>query len=366
MLFAKDKNAAKKAEVKIRGGISVKEKIIFAKHLAVMIHSGLPLKDALEEIANGTKIKKFKTVLGIIVHEVENGQFLSSALGKYPKIFDELFTSLVRVGEESGRLSENLEYLALQLERSDTLMKKIRGALIYPAIILIGVIAVVGFLTLVTLPQLMPIFTSLKVTLPPTTQFLFDFSHFMQKNGLYLALGLVALVIGFRSLLLVKKFRFVVHRAMLSIPVFGGLLRYAQLTRFSQILGTLLTSGVDVVRALQITASSMGNLVYREELEAIAKNMTKQGESIAEYLERKPVLFPSITERMIRIGEKTGKLDESLMYVAEFYGKEIDNTVANMTSIIEPALLLIMGVVVGFVAISVITPIYKITEGIHK
>jgi type IV pilus assembly protein PilC len=229
-----------------------------------------------------------------------------------------------------------------------------------------GTFAVVGFLTFVTLPQLLPIFISLKVTLPPTTQFLFDFSHFVIKYIAFIVVGIVLFIIGFRALFLIKKARFFFHRVELMIPVFGTLARNAQLTRFSQILGTLLASGVDVVRALQITAASMGNMVYRKELDAIARNMTKQGESIAEYLARKPTLFPSITERMIRIGEKTGKLDESLLYVADFYNKEIDNTVRNMTSIIEPALLLIMGVIVGIVAISVITPIYKLTEGIHR
>ena len=351
---------------KVWGGVPVKEKMLFSKHLSVMIRAGLPLKDSLEEIGSQTKLPKFRRVLLSIVHEVENGQFLSAAMAKYPKIFDDLFTSMVRVGEESGKLSENLDYLSTQLERADTLKQKIRGALVYPSLVLFGTFGVVGFLTFVTLPQLLPIFISLKVKLPATTQFLFDFSHLARKYSVYIAVVVGAIIFGFRGLMLNKKFRFFIHRFVLKIPVFGSLARNAQLTRFSQILGTLLASGVDVVRALQITSSSMGNLVYREELNAVAKNMSKQGESIAEYLARKPKLFPSITERMIRVGEKTGKLDESLLYIAEFYDKEIDNTVRNMTSIIEPALLLVMGVVVGFVAISVITPIYKLTEGIHR
>jgi type II secretory pathway component PulF len=236
----------------------------------------------------------------------------------------------------------------------------VRGALIYPAIVLAGTFGVAGFLTFVTLPSLLPIFVSLKVSLPPTTQFLFDFSHFAIKYGLYIGLGLVALVVVFRLLMAVQAFKFIIHRFLLAIPVFGKLEKFSQLTRFSQILGTLLASGVDVVRALQITASSMGSLVYRKELEEIAKNMSKQGETIGDYLARKPKLFPSITERMIRVGEKTGKLDASLLY------KEIDTIVGNMTSIIEPILLLVLGVIVGFVAISVITPIYKLTEGVHR
>lgn len=355
-----------KKSAKIRGGVPTKEKMLFAKHLSIMIHAGLPLKDSLEEIGSQTKNAKFRKVLMAIVHEVENGQYLSAAMAVFPKIFDDLFTSMVRVGEESGKLSENLDYLALQLERSDVLKQKVRGALIYPAIVLFGTFCVVGFLTFVTLPGLLPIFTSLKVTLPPTTQFLFNFSHFVTRYAVFIGVAIVLLIIAFRSLMLVKPVRYFVHHAMLSVPVFGALARNAQITRFSQILGTLLASGVDVVRALQITASSMGNVVYRHELEEIAKNMSKQGESISDYLARKQKLFPSITERMIRVGEKTGKLDESLLYIADFYNKEIDNMVGNITTIIEPALLLVLGVVVGFVAISVITPIYKLTEGVHR
>lgn len=362
----KMEKSAEPKRAKVRGGIPIREKILFSKHLSVMIHAGLPLLDALEEIKNQTQLKKFKTALTAIVHEVENGQFLSTAMSYYPKIFDELFTSLIRVGEESGKLSENLDYLGVQLERSHTLKQKVQGALIYPAIILAGTFAVVGFLTFVTLPQLLPIFASLKVKLPPTTQFLLDFSSFATKNGIFIVIGFLLFVFLFRSIYTLKPVKFFFHRIILGVPLFGTLAKDSQLARFTQIMGTLLAAGVDVVRALTITASSMGNLVYRQELEAIAKNMTKQGESIGDYLARKPKLFPTITERMIRIGEKTGKLDDSLIYVAEFYGKEIDNTVRNMTAVIEPVLLVFMGVIVGFVAISVITPMYKLTEGIHR
>jgi type IV pilus assembly protein PilC len=355
-----------KKPVKIGGGVPTKEKMLFAKHLAIMIHAGLPLRDSLEEIGSQTKNKKFHNVLALIVHDVENGQFLSAAMAVFPKIFDDLFTSMVRVGEESGKLSENLDYLSMQLERSDALKQKVRGALIYPAIVLAATFGVVGYLTFVTLPSLLPIFTSLKVSLPPTTQFLFDFSHYVVKNVIYIVLCIVLLIVGLRALFLVKAFRFIIHRYELKVPIFGSLAKYAQLTRFSQILGTLLASGVDVVRALQITAASMGNVVYRRELEEVAKNMSKQGESIAQYLARKPKLFPSIVERMIRVGEKTGKLDESLLYISGFYDKEIDGMVGNITTIIEPVLLVFLGIIVGFVAISVITPIYKLTEGIHK
>jgi type IV pilus assembly protein PilC len=351
---------------KIYGGIPVREKILFCKHLSVMIHAGLPLLDAIEEIKNQTQLKRFRRALEVIVHEVENGQFLSTAMSYYPKIFDELFTSLIRVGEESGKLSENLDYLGIQLERSHALKQKVQGALVYPAIILAGTFAVVGFLTFVTLPQLMPIFKSLKVSLPPTTQFLLDFSSFATKNGAYLVLAFIAFIVLAKLVYSLRPVKAFFHRFILGIPIFGTLAKDSQLARFTQIMGTLLGAGVDVVRALTITASSMGNIIYREELEAIAKNMSKQGESISDYLARKPKLFPTITERMIRIGEKTGKLDDSLIYVAEFYGKEIDNTVRNMTAVIEPVLLIFMGVIVGFVAISVITPMYKLTEGIHR
>lgn len=351
-------------KVKVYWGVSLKEKIFFAKYLSIMIVAGIPLRDAMSVIRDQTKNKNFVHILDWLICEVENGQYLSAALGAFPRIFDYLFISLVRVGEESGQLSENLNYISVQMDRSDSLKKKVRGALIYPAIILVGVIAVAAFLTFYTLPQLLPIFVSLKVKLPPTTQFLFDSSKFMTRNWFYIFGSLAVLIAAFRFLLMNNKFRYMVHRALLSIPLFGPLLINTQVTRICQVMATLLSAGVDVVRGLEITAESASNLVYRAELRRIAGELKRQGVNIADCLNQR--YFPPFAVQMIRVGEKTGKLDESFRYIAEFLTKEIDDQVSNMTTIIEPVLLLFMGVVVGFVAISVITPIYKITEGIHR
>lgn len=351
-------------EIKVYGNIPTKQKIFFAKHLSIMTNAGIPLRESLDVIRGQTKIKRFAKILDYVICEVENGQYLSLALSKFPKIFDNLFVNLVRVGEESGQLSENLNYISVQIERADTLRKKVRGALIYPAIILAGVFGITGFLCFVTLPQLLPIFISLKVSLPPTTQFLFDFSHFVSSNVVYIGLIIAALIISIRLLLLNKKFRYFLHKTELMIPVFGPLLRDAQITRLAQVLATLLDAGVDVVRALNITSQSLSNLVFQRELLAIANEVSRQGVNIADCLNTK--YFPPIVIQMIRVGEKTGKLDDSFRYISDFLTKEIDDTVNNMTTIIEPVLLLIMGLVVGFVAVSVITPIYKITEGIHR
>jgi len=358
--------AKKQAARRFEFGIPVREKILFSKHLSVMIHSGLPLREGLEVIRDQTHIRRFRTVLDGVIADVDNGQFLSVALGKHPRIFDELYTSLVRVGEESGRLSQNLSYLSSQLERADALRRKIVGAMLYPAIILVGTLGVVAFLTFVTLPQLLPIFSSLNVRLPPTTQFLFSFSRAITQNIWVIGGILVVLVVGVRMLALHPRVRLFLHFVILKVPIVGRLMQDSQITRFSQIIGTLLAAGVDVVRALEITGRSMGNLVYRTALLAAAANMSRQGETIAQYLVRNPQLFPSVVERMVRIGEKTGKLDESLIYISEFYDREIDNTVRNLTTVLEPTLLLIMGLIVGFVAISVITPIYEITKGIGR
>jgi len=351
-------------KVKIRGGVSLKEKIFFAKYLSIMTNAGIPLRDALAVIKEQTKNKRFGKMLDWIISEVENGQYLSVSLAAFPKVFDYLFVSLVRVGEESGRLSENLNYISIQLDRADSLRKKVRGALIYPIIILVGVFIVVGYLTFFTLPQLLPMFKSLKVTLPPTTQFLFDFSHFCTVNWPYILGVIVLLIIAFRLLLISKKVRYALHRAEITIPLFGPLLRSTQITRMSQVMGTLLAAGVDVVKALEITSESVNNLVFRRELKRVAGELQLQGKNIADCLN--PNYFPAFVVQMIRVGEKTGKLDDSFRYIAEFLTKEIDDMVNNMTTVIEPVLLLVMGFVVGFVAISVITPIYKITEGIHR
>jgi type IV pilus assembly protein PilC len=348
----------------VKGGVSLGEKIFFAKYLSIMTNAGIPLRDALGVIKEQTKNKRFGKMLHWIICQVENGQYLSVALAAFPRVFDYLFVSLVRVGEESGQLSENLNYISIQLERADSLKKKVRGALIYPIIILIGVFIVVGYLTFFTLPQLLPMFVSLKVKLPPTTQFLFDFSNFCRSNWHFILGAIVFIIIGFRLLLISKKVRYVFHRVTIMIPLFGPLLRNTQITRLSQVMGTLLAAGVDVVKALEITAESVNNLVYRKELKRVASELKRQGMNIADCLNSK--YFPAFVVQMIRVGEKTGKLDDSFRYIADFLNKEIDDMVNNMTTIIEPVLLLVMGFIVGFVAISVITPIYKITEGIHK
>jgi type IV pilus assembly protein PilC len=347
-------------------GIPIKEKIFFAKHLSVMTNAGIPLREALGVIRDQTRLKRFQEVLVQVLVSVENGQYLSDSLALFPRIFDHLFINLVRVGEESGKLSENLNYIAIQLERSDAVKKKVRGALIYPAIIMIGTFGVTGFLTFVTLPQLLPIFVSLKVKLPPTTQFLFDASVFMRKNALLILLGLAVVITGTRVLFINTKVKFFLHHLLLNIPIFGPLIKNAQITRLSQVLATLLSAGVDVTRALDITAASVSNLVYRRELKSAAEELRRQGVNIADCLNKNVNIFPPVVIQMIRVGEKTGKLDESFRYIADFFNKEIDDTVNNMTSIIEPVLLLVMGIIVGFVAVSVITPIYKLTEGVHR
>jgi type II secretory pathway component PulF len=188
----------------------------------------------------------------------------------------------------------------------------------------------------------------------------------MRKNIFYIIAALIAFVIGIRLLMTNKKVLMVVHRMSLDIPAFGPLVKNSQITRLSQVLSTLLSAGVDVTRALDITAASVSNLVYRRELLATAQELRRQGVNIADCLSKTPNIFPPVVVQMIRIGEKTGKLDESFRYIADFFSKEIDGTVSNMTSIIEPVLLMVMGIIVGFVAISVITPIYKLTEGIHR
>jgi Type II secretory pathway, component PulF len=229
---------------------------------------------------------------------------------------------------------------------------------------LFGVFGITGFICFVTLPQLLPIFVSLKVSLPPTTQFLFNFSHFVTANAIYIVAGAVLSVILIRLMFLNRTMKYFFHKISLKIPVFGPLTRNAQITRLTQVLGTLLVAGVDIVRALDITSESLNNLVFCRELKRIGTEVTRQGVNIADCLN--PKYFPPIVMQMIRVGEKTGTLDESFRYISEYLTKEIDDAVNNMTTIIEPILLLIMGVIVGFVAISVITPIYKITEGIHR
>lgn len=342
--------------------VPTKEKILFAQNLAIMIKSGMSLLDSLRLVETQTKAKGFRYIMRDIETEVDNGQFLSVALEKYKAVFDEIFVNIIRVGEASGTLSENLQFLAQELAKKDALRKKVKTAMIYPSIIMIATIGVVWLLTGVVLPKILPIFNEIDVELPVSTKILIGVSDFIANNNLAIFIALVAFVVLLRTAMRFKTFRLLYHRSLVYLPIVKTFVVKVNMAYFTRTLAILLKSGIKIVEAITITSSSLNNLQYRRTLLSVAQSLTR-GDTISKNLKANERLFPSTLSRLIEVGENTGNLDENLQYLSEFYDNEVEELTRNITSIIEPIILVVMGLMVGFIAISIITPLFQLSTG---
>ena len=348
------------------GGIKFIDKVLLARHLAIMMKAGVNLAEALDVITEQASHPKLRKVLKSVTAKVLSGNTLSQSLAEYPKIFSDLFINMVRIGETSGTLADNLEYLATEMEKSFELKKKIKGAAIYPIIILLMTFGLGFVLVYFILPKMMKLFESLTMDLPITTKMMIAIAHLMEKNGTMVLAVLVALIFLFIFLMKQKFFQHWMHHLVLYIPIVNKIVIQFNLANLYRTLGILFKSGVPVLEGLKITSGVLGNYVYNKELSKLAIEVEK-GMSLSEsFLNRNPKLFPKIATRLIGVGEKTGELDNSLNYLGEFYGREVDNITKNMATIIEPMLLVGIGLIVGFVAVSIIQPIYQISGGIKK
>lgn len=344
--------------------LSVKDKISFFKYLAVMTEAGIPLEKALIAIHNQARNVVMHRVLHILLNDVASGEFLSTSLRKMPKIFEPLHTGLVEVGENSGTLPGALYRITEHLEKSHELTGKVRNAMLYPLIILLATGAVAGYLVFFLLPQITPLFTSLNVELPFATRAVLFISKFALDNIIVLSALLVAGLVAGVMLLRVKGVRRLADRALLHVPVLGILLKRVQLTQFASVTGTLTKSGITIVEAFRIASTTMTNLVYKEALASISESV-QEGANIGTYLAKHRELFPPFVTQMISVGEETGKLDESFLFIATFSEKEVDDQVKTLTTVLEPLLMIVIGGLVGFIAVAIISPIYEITKGIQ-
>lgn len=351
-------------QISIFNRVSFVEKLLFTKHLSIMLKSGIPLLESIVTINSQVQNQAFKNVLNKVIQDVEDGLSLHKSLSKFPKIFDPLYINLIRIGDESGNLEENLEYLSDQLKKQYEFRKKLTGALLYPAIVLSAVF-IIGFgISVFVLPKLLDLFQSLDVPLPITTQALLLFATIMKNYGVLVLIGVIGLIIGFKIFIDRPSIKPHWHRFLLGIPIFGPFLKDVELALFCRNVGVMLKSGLPITVALQAEYEAATNLVFKEYIGRILKAVEK-GKKIAEELSNPHFkYFPLIAVKMIEVGEKTGKLDESLLYLSEFFEDEVDNTSKNFSTILEPIMLLIIGGMVAFVAISIITPIYQFTENI--
>jgi len=349
---------------KVFESISVQERINFARHLALVVKAGLPVFEGLKIIEQQTESGVLRKVIRSLIEDINNGKFLADALQKYEHLFGNFFINIIRVGEASGTLSKNLLYLAEELRRSKALESKVRSAMVYPLVILVATIAVAGFLTFFVFPKLIPVFASLNVKLPVTTQILLNTLSFMKNYGVYTIIALILLVIGGKLILKnVAPVRYLTDKTLLFVPVLSDVMIDVNMVNFTRVLGLLLKSGVKIVEALDITAKTFNNLVYQRFL-VLSEDEIKRGAQLGVFLANHKHFFPPLVSGMVRIGESTGNLEDNLQYLSEYYDDELDTKLHSLTSLIEPLMLLLMGLMVGFVALSIITPIYSISQGV--
>ena len=343
--------------------VKTHEKIMFAKNLAAMLEAGLAISRSLSVMVRQTKNPKFKDILVHINKDLNQGSSFSAALEKYPKVFSSLFTAMVHAGEESGKLVESLRVVGSQMESAYTLKKKIRGALIYPTIIII-VLIVVGILMMIYIvPTLASTFEELGADLPASTRAIIGFSDFLQNN-FFIAIGIFLTVIGgstywFKTKSGGRVFEFII----LHMPLISGLVKEVNSARTARTLASLLSSGVGMVSAVAITRDVIQNSYYKEVLKEIEERIQK-GSPMATVLAEYEHLYPILMGEMIAVGEETGKLSDMLLEVAKYYEAEVSDKTKNMSTIVEPFLMVIVGGAVGFFAISMISPIYSLSNSI--
>lgn len=341
-------------------GVSYKDKIVFTRNLAVMVKAGLTLDETLAILAEQSTNPKLTRILLDINAQIHAGKTLAEGLAAHPSVFDQLYINIVSAAEKSGTLEKSLNQLANQLNQTYEVRAKIRNALFYPTMVVSGTVAVSILLSIFVLPKVTRLFSSFNTELPLSTRLLISFSAFVTTHHILVPALIVALVAGLPIFLRSRPIRPYWHRLMLRLPVFKRFSRNFNLALFCRTLGTLLASGVPINQALEITASTMRNLSYRNALQdAVATQQT--GEPLGMALRQYPHLFTPMVFRMIAVGEESGNLEDVLIFLADFHEREIDYLSKNLTTILEPFLLVLIGIAVLIVALAIITPIYSIT-----
>lgn len=341
-------------------GESIKQRdiVIFTRQLATMIDAGLPIVQCLDILATQSPSKKLRGVVREIKEEVEAGSTFTDALRKHPKLFDDLFVNMVAAGEVGGILDSILHRLAGYMEKAMKLKAKIKGAMIYPATIVTVAVGVTAVLLVFVIPVFAELFESFGQALPAPTQFVINMSNFTIAYFKYLLGVMIAGGVVCRQLYKTESGRLTFDHMFLQLPVFGDLIRKSAVARFTRTLSTLVSSGVPILDALTITARTAGNKVVERAVLATRVSIS-EGRTIAEPLTQSKV-FPPMVCQMISVGETTGALDAMLQKIADFYEDEVDNAVANLTALMEPLIILFLGVVIGGLVVSMYLPIFKL------
>ncbi len=343
--------------------VPLKEKMIFTRNLAVMVSSGLTVSRAIHNLSVQTKNKAFKKILLSVYDEVQAGRTLADGLAKYPRVFNELFVNMISVGEVSGNLEEILDILALQLEKEHDLLSKVRGALIYPSVIVVAMIGIAVLMLTYILPQIIGVFKDMDVKLPATTLFIMAMSDFLRNNALLSTGIFLGVIIGTKLFAGTAPGKRVFALTFLYLPIIGNIIIKVNCARFARIYSSLLKSGIPVVHGLTIVSKTLGNVYYKDALaEAISE--VQKGVDLSKIIGKYQHIFPVLVTQILEVGEETGKTETVLQRLAEFYEEEVSQITKNMSSIIEPILMLLIGGGVGFFAVAMLQPMYSVLENI--
>jgi type IV pilus assembly protein PilC len=343
--------------------IKLHEKIMFARNLGSMLSAGLSLSRSLAVLFKQTENVKLKKILKSILEDVESGRSLSQATSRFPKVFSSLFVAMVAAGEESGSLPNSLKIVSEQLDKVYTIRKKVAGAMVYPAVIFVAMIVIGVLMLIYVVPNLTKSFGEFGAELPASTKFVINTSEFLMNHYMS-AIALLFIIVGFiyygfNS----KRGQKIIDYILLRIPLVSSIVRQVNSASASRTISSLVSSGVTIVKSLEITIEVVQNYYYKEALREAVLRIQK-GDSLSGFFKEKEKLFPVLVGEMAEVGEETGNLPAMLMNVAVFYEGEVDATTKDMSTIIEPALMLFIGVAVGFFAISMIQPIYALSGGV--
>jgi type IV pilus assembly protein PilC len=369
LLVTSVKEVKEKAAVQIRFldrfmSVPLKEKMLFTRNLAVMISSGLVVSRAIQSLGLQTKNPTLKKILASVYDEVQAGNMLSESLAKYPSVFGELFTSMVYVGEVSGNLESVLGILAVQLEKEHELKSKVKGALTYPAVILVAMVGIGILMLTYILPQITSVFQDMEVTLPKMTLMIIALSDFLRENALLSLFLVIVLAIGLKLLYGTPGGRRFFHMLFLRLPIVGGIVIKVNCARFARIYSSLLKSGVAVVDGLKIVSKTLTNVYYRDVLGQGIEDIQK-GQDLSKTIAANESIFPILVSQILEVGEETGKTDLVLEKLAQFYEDEVSQITSNLSSILEPVLMLLIGGAVGFFAVAMLQPMYSVLENIN-
>ena len=338
--------------------VSQTDIVVFTRQFATMIDAGLPIMQCLTILGEQAEAPAFRKIIGQMKGEVEAGSTLADACAKHPKVFGDLYTNMVQAGEVGGILDTILVRLANYLEKASKLKSKIKGAMIYPSTIVAAAVVVTAVLLIWVIPVFADVFQSFGRQLPAPTQFVINLSNFVIAHVYALACVPIVAAVVINRLYKTEQGRFRIDQTLLKVPIFGALIRKSAVARFTRTLGTLVSSGVPILDALMITARTAGNKVVEKAIFG-ARQSIASGKTIAEPLTESKV-FPPMVCQMIAVGETTGALDNMLQKIADFYEDEVDNMVANLMSLMEPAVILFLGVVIGGLVVSMYLPIFQL------